>query len=173
MRCASHTTVRTGLVYSGSENHNCNRSLHQLQSAFLLRQGWQVLLVNLPIKLKAIFRSVLRCFVRLPCCSLKARLVTATTMTSAYSSAQICLVCSSCLSGQSFAVWLTSVHGLLHTTLPLANASGTLLPHIRDLHSLASLKNYIYHSGHTQAVWQYGGATNTCSTFCSLFGSSP
>jgi hypothetical protein len=27
-------------------------------------------------------------------------------------------------SGQSFAVWLTSVHGLLQTTLPLANASG-------------------------------------------------
>jgi hypothetical protein len=33
MRCASHTTVRTGLVYSGSLSISCSRSLHQLHSA--------------------------------------------------------------------------------------------------------------------------------------------
>ena len=37
------------------------------------------------------------------------------------------------------------------------NASGTLPPYIRDLHSLASLKNYIYHSGHTQGAFCYAG----------------
>ena len=77
-----------------------------------------------------------------------------------YSPRYHCLISRSCSSVQTFAVWLTSVHGSPQTTLPLANASDTN-PCIRDLHPLDFLFNkrfcltdfeYIYRSRRTHTT---------------------
>ncbi|SDC63113.1 hypothetical protein SAMN05216323_10412, partial [Williamwhitmania taraxaci] len=83
---------------------------------------------------------------------------------------QLCLISRSCSSVQTFAVWLTSVHGSPQTTLPLASASDTT-PRTRDFHPLDlfqkrfRLKNfyYIYHSRHTQHLQKIGGSVVKCS----------